>query len=167
MKVIENMMLEIVTLSLLVINLYMFFIQSVIARIQQTTQEEFDVFWRTLSILSLIILIILVVVYIVSVKVFKRTIGKTLLGVVILLAVNVIILVLTNATTVLIFVAAVLYIVYLVQTIVNIRKRNCLILNFPLEGPEGSHRLPCLSRCAYVERLFQGQHCTIRISLMI
>lgn len=98
------------------------FIQSGIARIQQTTQEEFDVFWRTLSILSLIILIILVVVYIVSVKVFKRTIGKTLLGVVILLAVNVIILVLTNATTVLIFVAAVLYIVYLVQTIVNIRK---------------------------------------------
>ena len=57
-----------------------------------------------------------------SVKVFKRTIGKTLLGVVILLAVNVIILVLTNATTVLIFVAVVLYIVYLVQTIVNIRK---------------------------------------------
>lgn len=55
-------------------------------------------------------------------KVFKRTIGKTLLGVVILLTVNVIILVLTNATTVLIFVAAVLYIVYLVQTIVNIRK---------------------------------------------
>ena len=100
----------------------MFFIQSGIARIQQTTQEEFDVFWRTLSILSLIILIILVVVYIVSVKVFKRTIGKTLLGVVILLAVNVIILVLTNATTVLIFLAAVLYIVYLVQTIVNIRK---------------------------------------------
>lgn len=98
------------------------FIQSGIARIQQTTQEEFDAFWRTLSILSLIILIILVVVYIVSVKVFKRTIGKTLLGVVILLAVNVIILVLTNATTVLIFVAAVLYIVYLVQTIVNIRK---------------------------------------------
>ena len=47
------------------------------------------------------------------------------------------------------------------------RKRNCLILNFPLEGPEGSHRLPCLSRCACVERLFQGQHCTIRISLMI
>lgn len=79
------------------------FIQSGIARIQQTTQEEFDAFWRTLSILSLIILIILVVVYIVSVKVFKRTIGKTLLGVVILLAVNVIILVLTNATTVLIF----------------------------------------------------------------
>ena len=35
---------------------------------------------------------------------------------------NVIILVLTNATTVIIFVAAVLYIVYLVQTIVNIRK---------------------------------------------
>lgn len=61
-------------------------------------------------------------VYIVSVKVFKRTIGKTLLGVVILLTVNVIILVLTNATTVIIFVAAVLYIVYLVQTIVNIRK---------------------------------------------
>lgn len=98
------------------------FIQSGIARIQQTTQEEFDAFWRTLSILSLIILIILVVVYIVSVKVFKRTIGKTLLGVVILLTVNVIILVLTNATTVIIFVAAVLYIVYLVQTIVNIRK---------------------------------------------
>ena len=71
---------------------------------------------------SLIILIIVVMVYIVSVKVFKRTIGKTLLGVVILLTVNVIILVLTNATTVLIFVAAVLYIVYLVQTIVNIRK---------------------------------------------
>ena len=47
------------------------------------------------------------------------------------------------------------------------RKQNCLILNFPLEGPEGSHRLPCLSRCACVERLFQGQHCTIRISLMI
>lgn len=69
-----------------------------------------------------IILIIVVVVYIVSIKVFKRTIGKTLLGVVILLTVNVIILVLTNATTVLIFVAAVLYIVYLVQTIVNIRK---------------------------------------------
>lgn len=122
MKVIKNVLLEIVTLILLVINLYMVFIQSGIARIQQTTQEEFDVFWRTLSILSLIILIILVVVYIVSVKVFKRTIGKTLLGVVILLAVNVIILVLTNATTVLIFVAAVLYIVYLVQTIVNIRK---------------------------------------------
>lgn len=96
MKVIKNMLLEIVTLILLVINLYMFFIQSGIARIQQTTQEEFDVFWRTLSILSLIILIILVV--------------------------NVIILVLTNATTVLIFVAAVLYIVYLVQAIVNIRK---------------------------------------------
>ena len=88
----------------------------------QINQEEFDAFWRTLSILSLIILIIVVMVYIVSVKVFKRTIGKTLLGVVILLAVNVIILVLTNATTVLIFVAAVLYIVYLVQTIVNIRK---------------------------------------------
>ena len=122
MKVIKNMLLEIVTLILMMINLYMFFIQSAIARIQQTTQEEFDAFWRTLSILSLIILIILVVVYIVSVKVFKRTIGKTLLGVVILLAVNVIILVLTNATTVLIFVAAVLYIVYLVQTIVNIRK---------------------------------------------
>ena len=120
MKVIKNVLLEIVTLILLVINLYMFFIQSGIERIQQTTQEEFDVFWRTLSILSLIILIILVVVYIVSVKVFKRTIGKTLLGVVILLAVNVIILVLTNATTVLIFVAAVLYIVYLVQTIVNL-----------------------------------------------
>ncbi|MCI7771017.1 MAG: hypothetical protein MR496_05240 [Eubacterium sp.] len=100
----------------------MFFIQSGIARIQQTTQEEFDAFWRTLSILSLIILIIVVMVYIVSVKVFKRTIGKTLLGVVILLTVNVIILVLTNTTTVLIFVAAVLYIVYLVQTIVNIRK---------------------------------------------
>ena len=122
MKVIKNVLLEIVTLILMVINLYMFFIQSEIARIQQTTQEEFDAFWRTLSILSLIILIILVVVYIVSVKVFKRTIGKTLLGVVILLAVNVIILVLTNATTVLIFVAVVLYIVYLVQTIVNIRK---------------------------------------------
>ena len=110
MKVIKNMLLEIVTLILMVINLYMFFIQSGIARIQQTTQEEFDAFWRTLSILSLIILIIVVMVYIVSVKV------------VILLTVNVIILVLTNATTVLIFVAAVLYIVYLVQTIVNIRK---------------------------------------------
>ena len=122
MKVIKNMLLEIVTLVLLVINLYMFFIQSGIARIQQTTQEEFDAFWRTLSILSSIILIIVVMVYIVSVKVFKRTIGKTLLGVVILLTVNVIILVLTNATTVIIFVAAVLYIVYLVQTIVNIRK---------------------------------------------
>lgn len=122
MKVIKNVLLEIVTLILLVINLYMFFIQSGIAMIQQTTQEEFDAFWRTLSILSLIILIIVVMVYIVSVKVFKRTIGKTLLGVVILLTVNVIILVLTNATTVLIFVAAVLYIVYLVQTIVNIRK---------------------------------------------
>ena len=122
MKVIKNMLLEIVTLILMMINLPIFFIQSGIARIQQTTQEEFDAFWRTLSILSLIILIILVVVYIVSVKVFKRTIGKTLLGVVILLTVNVIILVLTNATTVLIFVAAVLYIVYLVQTIVNIRK---------------------------------------------
>jgi len=119
MKVIKNMLLEIVTLILMMINLYMFFIQSGIARIQQTTQEEFDAFWRTLSILSLIIV---VMVYIVSVKVFKRTIGKTLLGVVILLTVNVIILVLTNATTVLIFVAAVLYIVYLVQTIVNIRK---------------------------------------------
>ena len=115
MKVIKNMLLEIVTLILMMINLYMFFIQSGIARIQQTTQEEFDAFWRTLSILSLIILIIVVMVYIVSVKVFKRTIGKTLLGVVI-------ILVLTNATTVIIFVAAVLYIVYLVQTIVNIRK---------------------------------------------
>ena len=122
MKVIKNMLLEIVTLILMVINLYMFFIQSGIARIQQTTQEEFDAFWRTLSILSLIILIIVAMVYIVSVKVFKRTIGKTLLGVVILLTVNVIILVLTNETTVLIFVAAVLYIVYLVQTIVNIRK---------------------------------------------
>ena len=122
MKVIKNMLLEIVTLILMMINLYMFFIQSAIARIQQTTQEEFDAFWRTLSILSLIILIIVVMVYIVSVKVFKRTIGKTLLGVVILLTVNVIILVLTNETTVLIFVAAVLYIVYLVQTIVNIRK---------------------------------------------
>ena len=119
MKVIKNMLLEIVTLILMMINLYMFFIQSGIARIQQTTQEEFDAFWRTLSILSLIILIIVVMV---SVKVFKRTIGKTLLGVVILLTVNVIILVLTNATTVIIFVAAVLYIVYLVQTIVNIRK---------------------------------------------
>ena len=63
----------------------------------------------------------IVLVY-VSVKVFKRAIGKTLLGGIILLAVNVIILALTNATTVLIFVAAVLYIVYLVQTIVNIRK---------------------------------------------
>ena len=122
MKVIKNMLLEIVTLILMMINLYMFFIQSGIAGIQQTTQEEFDAFWRTLSILSLIILIIVVMVYIVSVKVFKRTIGKTLLGVVILLTVNVIILVLTNATTVIIFVAAVLYIVYLVQTIVNIRK---------------------------------------------
>lgn len=122
MKVIKNMMLEIVTLILMMINLYMFFIQSGIARIQHTTQEEFDAFWRTLSIMSLIFLVIVVVIYIVSVKVFKRTIGKTLLGVVILLAVNVIILVLTNATTVLIFVAAVLYIVYLVQTIVNIRK---------------------------------------------
>ena len=78
MKVIKNVLLEIVTLILMMINLYMFFIQSGIARIQQTTQEEFDAFWRTLSILSLIILIILVVVYIVSVKVFKRTIGKTL-----------------------------------------------------------------------------------------
>ena len=68
MKVIKNMLLEIVTLILMMINLYMFFIQSGIARIQQTTQEEFDVFWRTLSILSLIILIILVVVYIVSVR---------------------------------------------------------------------------------------------------
>ena len=68
MKVIKNMLLEIVTLILLVINLYMFFIQSGIARIQQTTQEEFDVFWRTLSILSLIILIIVVMVYIVSVR---------------------------------------------------------------------------------------------------
>ena len=124
MKVIKNVLLEIVTLILMMINLYIFFIQSGIARIQQTTQEEFDAFWRTFSILSLIILIILVVVYIVSVKVFKRTIGKTLLGVVILLAVNVIILVLTNATTVLIFVAAVLYIIYLLQTIFNIRKNN-------------------------------------------
>ena len=124
MKVIKNVLLEIVTLILMGINLYMFFIQSGITRIQQTTQEEFDAFWRTLSILSLIILIILVVVYIVSVKVFKRTIGKTLLGVVILLAVNVIILVLTNATTVLIFVAAVLYIIYLLQTIFDIRKNN-------------------------------------------
>ncbi len=88
MKVIKNMLLEIVTLILMMINLYMFFIQSGIARIQQTTQEEFDAFWRTLSILSLIILIILVVVYIVSVKVFKRTIEKHFLGVVILLAVN-------------------------------------------------------------------------------
>ena len=88
MKVIKNMLLEIVTLILMMINLYMFFIQSGIARIQQTTQEEFDAFWRTLSILSLIILIIVVMVYIVSVKVFKRTIGKTLLGVVILLTVN-------------------------------------------------------------------------------
>lgn len=44
MKVIKNMLLEIVTLILLVINLYMFFIQSGIARIQQTTQEEFDAF---------------------------------------------------------------------------------------------------------------------------
>ena len=35
MKVIKNMLLEIVTLILLVINLYMFFIQSGIARIQQ------------------------------------------------------------------------------------------------------------------------------------
>ncbi len=68
MKVIKNVLLEIVTLILMMINLYMFFIQSGIARIQQTTQEEFDVFWRTLSILSLIILIILVVVYIVSVR---------------------------------------------------------------------------------------------------
>ena len=124
MKVIKNMLLEIVTLILLVINLYMFFIQSGIARIQQTTQEEFDAFWRTLSIMSLIFMVIVIAVYIVSVKVFKRTIGKTLLGVVILLAVNVIILVLTNATTVLIFVAAILYIIYLLQTILNIRKNN-------------------------------------------
>jgi len=124
MKVIKNMLLEIVTLILMVINLYMFFIQSGIARIQQTTQEEFDAFWRTLSIMSLIILIIVVVVYIVSVKVFKRTIGKTLLGGIILLGVNVIILALTNATTVLIFVAAILYIIYLLQTILNIRKNN-------------------------------------------
>ena len=124
MKVIKNMLLEIVTLILMVINLYMFFIQSGIARIQQITQEEFDAFWRTLSIMSLIFLVIVVVVYIVSVKVFKRTIGKTLLGVVILLAVNVIILALTNATTVLIFVAAILYIIYLLQTILNIRKNN-------------------------------------------
>ena len=124
MKVIKNVLLEIVTLILMVINLYMFFIQSGIARIQQTTQEEFDAFWRTLSIMSLIFLVIVVVVYIVSVKVFKRTVGKTLLGVVILLAVNVIILALTNATTVLIFVAAILYIIYLLQTILNIRKNN-------------------------------------------
>ena len=124
MKVIKNVLLEIVTLILLVINLYMFFIQSGIARIQQTTQEEFDAFWRTLSIMSLIFLVIVVVVYIISVKVFKRTVGKTLLGVVILLAVNVIILALTNATTVLIFVAAILYIIYLLQTILNIRKNN-------------------------------------------
>ena len=124
MKVIKNMLLEIVTLILMVINLYMFFIQSGIARIQQITQEEFDAFWRTLSIMSLIFLVIVVVVYIVSVKVFKRTVGKTLLGVVILLAVNVIILALTNATTVLIFVAAILYIIYLLQTILNIRKNN-------------------------------------------
>jgi len=41
MKVIKNMLLEIVTLILMMINLYMFFIQSGIARIQQTTQEEF------------------------------------------------------------------------------------------------------------------------------
>ena len=124
MKVIKNVLLEIVTFILMVINLYMFFIQSGIARIQQTTQEEFDAFWRTLSIMSLIFLVIVVVVYIVSVKVFKRTVGKTLLGVVILLAVNVIILALTNATTVLIFVAAILYIIYLLQTILNIRKNN-------------------------------------------
>ena len=124
MKVIKNVLLEIVTLILMVINLYMFFIQSGIARIQQTTQEEFDAFWRTLSIMSLIFLVIVVVVYIISVKVFKRTVGKTLLGVVILLAVNVIILALTNATTVLIFVAAILYIIYLLQTILNIRKNN-------------------------------------------
>ena len=124
MKVIKNVLLEIVTLILMVINLYMFFIQSGIARIQQTTQEEFDAFWRTLSIMSLIFLVIVVVVYIVSVKVFKRTIGKTLLGGIILLAVNVIILALTNATTVLIFVAAILYIIYLLQTILNIRKNN-------------------------------------------
>jgi O-antigen ligase len=124
MKVIKNMLLEIVTLILMVINLYMFFIQSGIARIQQTTQEEFDAFWRTLSIMSLIFLVIVVVVYIVSVKVFKRTIGKTLLGGIILLGVNVIILALTNATTVLIFVAAILYIIYLLQMILNIRKNN-------------------------------------------
>jgi O-antigen ligase len=124
MKVIKNMLLEIVTLILMVINLYMFFIQSGIARIQQTTQEEFDAFWRTLSIMSLIFLVIVVVVYIVSVKVFKRTIGKTLLGGIILLGVNVIILALTNATTVLIFVAAILYIIYLLQTIFDIRKNN-------------------------------------------
>ena len=124
MKVIKNMLLEIVTLILMVINLYMFFIQSGIARIQQTTQEEFDAFWRTLSIMSLIFLVIVVVVYIVSVKVFKRTIGKTLLGGIILLGVNVIILALTNATTVLIFVAAILYIIYLLQMIFNIRKNN-------------------------------------------
>ena len=124
MKVIKNMLLEIVTLILMVINLYMFFIQSGIARIQQTTQEEFDAFWRTLSIMSLIFLVSVVVVYIVSVKVFKRTIGKTLLGGIILLGVNVIILALTNATTVLIFVAAILYIIYLLQMIFNIRKNN-------------------------------------------
>ena len=124
MKVIKNVLLEIVTLILMVINLYMFFIQSGIARIQQTTQEEFDAFWRTLSIMSLIFLVIVVVVYIVSVKVFKRTIGKTLLGGIILLGVNVIILALTNATTVLIFVAAILYIIYLLQTIFDIRKNN-------------------------------------------
>lgn len=124
MKVIKNVLLEIVTLILMVINLYMFFIQSGIVRIQQTTQEEFDAFWRTLSIISLIFMAIVIVVYIVSTKVFKRTIGKTLLGGIILLAVNVIILALTNATTVLIFVAAILYIIYLVQTILNIRKNN-------------------------------------------
>ena len=52
MKVIKNMLLEIVTLILLVINLYMFFIQSGIARIQQTTQEEFDVLYITILVLD-------------------------------------------------------------------------------------------------------------------
>ena len=46
MKVIKNVLLEIVTLILMVINLYMFFIQSGIARIQQTTQEEFGEHFR-------------------------------------------------------------------------------------------------------------------------
>ena len=47
------------------------------------------------------------------------------------------------------------------------KKRNCLILSFPLEEQEESRRQRFLNRCACVELLFQEQHCIIRILLMI
>ena len=122
MKVIKNVLLEIVTLILMMINLYMFFIQSGIARIisrphrkslmlfGNTFDSEFDYSDKSL-----------VVVYIVSVKVFKRTIENTF-RVVILLAVECDYTGTYKCNNGSYFVAVVLYIVYLVQTIVNIRK---------------------------------------------